>query len=102
MPIITCSGKRNGKVAGELCDKGYNSTKKMHFFGLKLHGIGFYRPGTLPKIDILQVGPASQHDLEAQRQILENISGVAVFAHKAFCDTDLKKLLAKKKWRIIN
>lgn len=93
MPIITCSGKRKGKVARELCDKGYNSTKKMHFFGLKLHGIGFYRPGELPKIDILQTGPASQHDLEAQRQILENIQGIPLFADKAFCDKSLSKRL---------
>jgi len=96
MPIITCSGKRKGKVAPQLCDKGYNATKKMHYFGLKLHGIGFYRPGILPKIDILQVGPASQHDLEAQRQILENTAGVALFADKAFCDKDLKKLFADR------
>lgn len=94
MPIITCSGKRKGKVARELCDKGYNSTKKMHFFGLKLHGIGFYCPGKLPKIDILQTGPASQHDLEAQRQILENIQGIPVFADKAFCDQSLSKRLS--------
>ena len=91
MPIITCSGKRKGKVARELCDKGYNSTKKMHFYGLKLHGIAFYRPSTLPKIDILQIGPASQHDLQAQRQILESSAGIALFADKAFCDEELKK-----------
>lgn len=94
MPIITCSGKRKGKVATELCDKGYNATKKMHYFGLKLHGIGFHRQGTLPKIDLLQVGPASQHDLEAQRQILGNTKGVVVFADKAFCDADLKRFFA--------
>lgn len=82
MPIITCSGKRQGKVATELCDKGYNSTKGMHYFGFKLHAIGFYRQGTLPKIDLLRIGPASQHDLEAQRQILRNTKGVAVFADK--------------------
>ncbi len=35
MPIITCSGKRAGKVAREVCDKGYNSTKKMHYFGVR-------------------------------------------------------------------
>ncbi len=94
MPIITCSGKRKGKVARELCDKGYNSTKGMHYFGLKLHGIGFYCQGTLPKIDVLKIGPASQHDLEAQRQILTNTKGIALFADKAFCDKDLKKHFA--------
>ena len=101
MPIITCSGKRKGKVAPELCDKGYNSTKKMHFYGLKLHGIGFYRPGTLPKVDILQLGPASQHDLEAQRQILQNSAGIVLFADKAFCDQDLKAHFAQHKGELL-
>ena len=101
MPIITCSGKRKGKVAPQLCDKGYNATKRMHYFGLKLHGIGFYRPGTLPKIDILQVGPASQHDLEAQRQILENTSEVVMVGDKAFCDTELKKLFVQRNGELL-
>ena len=35
MPIITCSGKRKAKVATEITDKGYNSTKKMYYYGLK-------------------------------------------------------------------
>ncbi|MEO0724525.1 MAG: transposase [Bacteroidota bacterium] len=89
MPIMTCSGKRQGKVARELCDKGYNSTKKMHFFGLKLHSIGFARPGTLPHIEFLQVSAASEHDLTAQRQILEQMHGRAVLGDKAFSDTGL-------------
>ena len=94
MPIIICSGKQKGKVAAELCDKGYNSTKGMHYFGLKLHGIGFYRQGALSKIDLLKVTPASQHDLEAQRQILIHTKGIALFADKAYCDKDLKKHFA--------
>ena len=101
MPIITCSGKRKGKVARELCDKGYNATKKMHYFGLKLHGIGFYSPGTLPKMEILQVSAASQHDLEAQRQILENTKGIALFADKAFCDENLKNHFAKNNGELL-
>lgn len=101
MPIITCMGSREGKVARELCDKGYNSTKKMHFFGLKLHGIGFYRPSALPQIDILQVSPASQHDLTAQRQVLENAKGVVLFADKAYCDKDLKKQFIQNKGELL-
>lgn len=91
MPIITCSGKRKGKVARELCDKGYNSTKSMYYFGVKLHGIGFYHKNGLPIMEYLKVGPASEHDLAAQRQILEALSDRAVFADKAFADADLQK-----------
>ena len=91
MPIITCSGKRQGKVALELCDKGYNSTKGMFFYGVKLHGIGFYRTNALPVMEYLQIGAASQHDLQAQRQLLENISSRAVFGDKAFCEKQLNE-----------
>lgn len=101
MPIITCSGKRKGKVATELCDKGYNSTKKMHFFGLKLHGIGFYREGTLPKIEMLQIGAASEHDLHAQRQLLEQMTDRVVFADKAFCDQTLSAQFLKAKGELL-
>jgi len=59
MPIITCSGKRKGKVARELCDKGYISTKGMFFYGVKLHAIGFYRTNALPIMECLQLGAAS-------------------------------------------
>lgn len=31
MPIITCSGKRTGKVVTEITDKGYCSTKGMYY-----------------------------------------------------------------------
>lgn len=94
MPIITCSGKRSGKVGAQLCDKGYNSTKNLYFFGVKLHGIGFYRKGTIPVMEYLQVGPASEHDLQAQRQLLEQMPQRAVFADKAFEDKELKKTFA--------
>ena len=95
MPIITCSGKRVGKVARELCDKGYNSTKNMYYYGVKLHGIGFSQPGSLPVVEYLQVGPASEHDLQAQRQILQQVPHRVVFGDKAFSDQALKDLYAQ-------
>ena len=55
MPIITCSGNRKGKIAHQLCDKDYNSTKKLFFYGVKLHGIGLHRKGGLPVMEVLQI-----------------------------------------------
>jgi hypothetical protein len=95
MPIITCSGSRAGKVARNLCDKGYNSTKKMYYYGLKLHGVGFHRKGHLPIMELIQLGPASEHDLQAQRELLQQISKRVVVGDKAFCDKDLKALFNK-------
>ena len=92
MPIVTCSAKRRGKVATELCNKGFNSTKDMHFYGVKLHGFAFYKKGTLPISSILMLSPASEHDLEAQRTLLQDMKKQVVFADKAFIDSDLDKL----------
>jgi hypothetical protein len=48
VPVITCSGKRIGKVAPELTEKGYCSTKSMYYYGLKLHALAFRREKQLP------------------------------------------------------
>jgi len=47
-PVITCSHKRAGKVARELTDKGYCATKKLHYYGVKIHTLGLSRPSTIP------------------------------------------------------
>ena len=44
MPIITCSGKRSGKVATEITDKGFCSTKGIYYYGLKTTRIGISPP----------------------------------------------------------
>jgi len=43
MPIMLCSGKRQGKVAHELSEKSYCSTKGVFYFGVKLHAEAFSR-----------------------------------------------------------
>ena len=63
MPIITCSGKRCGKVAPEITDKGYNSTKGMYYYGMKLHMLGFRREGKLPHPEEILFTPASANDI---------------------------------------
>ncbi|WP_246067777.1 hypothetical protein [Changchengzhania lutea] len=63
MPIITCSGKRSGKVAPEITDKGYCSTKGMYYYGMKLHALGFCNPKRLPHPGQIVFTPASVNDL---------------------------------------
>jgi len=91
MPIITCAGNRDGKVARSITNKGYNSTKKIHFYGIKLHALSICEQGTLPALEYLILSSASEHDLNAQREILKNTSDQYVFADKAFKDSDLEK-----------
>jgi len=68
MPIITCSGKREGKVAREITDKGYCSTKGIYYHGLKLHALAYYRPTHLPFPEQFQLTPASENDLNLFKQ----------------------------------
>jgi hypothetical protein len=62
MPIITCSGKRDGKVAPELTDKGYCATKSMYYYGMKLDALGFCNSGRLPHPEQIIFTPASVSD----------------------------------------
>lgn len=73
LPILTCSGKRQGKVAPELTTKGYCSTKGLFYYGLRLHALGWRRPATLPWLEGLVVSSAAEHDLSVFK---ENYSAV--------------------------
>lgn len=95
MPIITCSGKRAGKVAPQITDKGYCSTKRLHYYGAKLHGIAFHRPGTLPLPEFFSLTNASEHDLNAVREILPHLKDRALIGDKAYSNEELNEALQK-------
>lgn len=97
MPIITCSGKRKGKVAPEITDKGFNSTKNMYFFGLKLHALAFRRPKKLPFPEQLLITPASANDLTLFKQAdWDLIKNRTFFGDKAYFDPDYFKNMLEK------
>ncbi len=89
MPIITCSGKRAGKVAREITDKGYCSTKSMYYYGMKLHALGFRRQGKMPYPEEIMFTPASVNDLslfKEQWSTMENriFIGDKIYNNKEF------------------
>lgn len=44
LPSMTCTGRnRTGKVATEIANMGYCSTKNQYYHGLKLHLVGMRR-----------------------------------------------------------
>jgi hypothetical protein len=94
MPIITCSGKRSGKVAPELTDKGYCSTKSLYFHGLKLHALGFRRLDHLPFPEQLVLTPASENDLNVYRDDWSTISNRTFYGDKIYYNVDYFKNLA--------
>ena len=97
-PIILAKGPRSGhgKVATELWQKSYNSSRDEWYYGLKLHAIVSRRPNRLPLPVSLNLSEAAVHDLTAAKQIMQDnypISDGVLFADKAYVDADWKQLL---------
>ena len=84
MPIILCSGKRKGKVATELNDKGYCSTKAMYYYGVKLHALGFRREGKLPYPEQIIISKASENDLTIYKENWSEIENRTFFGDKIY------------------
>ncbi|HAU1037985.1 TPA: transposase [Legionella pneumophila] len=73
MPIIMAQrGRRfHAKVAPEIATRnGYCATKKLHYYGVKLHAIGSRQKGSLPIPVCLGLTDAGMHDRKAFEQIL--------------------------------
>ena len=99
-PIILAKGSRSGqaRVARELCEKSYNSSRKEWYYGIKLHAVVAHKPGHLPIPLSLMASGAAQHDLPAAKQILEDhlfLKHGKLYADKAYADTAWAKALKK-------
>ncbi len=91
MPIIMARGGRrfNAKVAPEIADKnGYCATKKLYYYGVKLHIVGSAQSGTIPIPDKIGITPAGMSDVKAYKMILPEILEYEKFADKAYAGTD--------------
>jgi hypothetical protein len=90
-PIVTCKSKnRKAKVARDITDKGFCSTKNMYYYGVKLHFLGFRRPGTIPFPEFIGITAASENDLTAFKELFGDeiynrwIYGDKIFSHKTY------------------
>jgi len=87
MPIVTCSGKRSGKVAPEITDKGYCSTKSMYYYGMKLHALGFCNPNKLPHPEQIVFTPASVNDFTLFKEVWSELDNRTFFGDKIYNST---------------
>lgn len=85
-PIITCSGKRCSRVALEITDKTFCSTKGIWYYGLKLHLLGFKQPNRLPLPEAVVLTEASENDLNVFKQNWSGISNRQFFGDKIYHD----------------
>jgi hypothetical protein len=84
LPIITCSGKRSGKVAKDITDKAYCSTKSMFYYGVKLHALAFRRENRIPFPYEIQITPAYVNDLSVFKQVWSTKEDRFFFGNKSY------------------
>lgn len=101
MPIITCSGKRNAKVAKELTDKGYCSTKSLYYYGVKLHALAFRRLDKIPFPEEIQITPASVNDLTVFIEAWSEKTNRNFFGDKIYNKQDFFSELEQEKKSIM-
>jgi hypothetical protein len=97
MPIITCSGKRSGKVAKDLTDKGYCSTKSLYYYGVKLHALAFRRLNKIPFPEEIQITPASVNDLTVFKEVWSEKKNRNFFGDKIYNNQDFFTELEQEK-----
>ncbi len=92
LPIILARGSRSTKarVAREIADKTFCSSKNLWYYGVKLHLQAVRRYRLLPMPERLYLTKASCHDLTALRQMNLELGNCALFADKAYACTDTK------------
>ena len=97
-PISLAKNTRSAhaKVARELADKGYCASKKMFYYGIKLHIAGFSQEKALPRPSVVGVTSASCHDLKAFSSVADKLKFCEVFADKAYANKSLQSELKQK------
>lgn len=90
MPIITCAGRnRQAKVAREVVDKGYCSTKNLYYYGVKLNLLAHRVEATIPFPEMISITPASENDGTVFKRDFANVLyNKNVFADKIYKDDE--------------
>jgi IS5 family transposase len=87
VPVMLARGTRanRARVAPDVADTGFCATKQQHYRGVKLHFIAVRRTKQLPLPEKIHLSQASQHDLQALREVQPYLpAGCGLFADKAY------------------
>ncbi len=71
-------------VANEFADSGYCATKKLYFYGVRVHIVGQRQAGTLPIPEYIGMTPASENDGKVFDYIRPVLIDEEVYGDKAY------------------
>ena len=96
-PVMMAKEKRStqAKVAPEIADKGYCSSKDTFYHGVKLHVVAQQRPGTVPLPDRVGLSAGSENDLTTLRQVLPFLQDGQLYGDKAYVAPSLRERLSE-------
>lgn len=100
-PIILAKQARSSsaKVAKEICNKSYNSSRKEWYYGAKLHAFASRHTKKLATPCAMMLGKAAEHDLTAAKVMMDECQpfrhGV-LYADKAYIDAGWKDHLQEE------
>ena len=88
LPIIVANAKRSSraKSAGQMCDKGYCDSKKMYYYGVKLHVLGQQQYQSIPNPVAIYLSSASDADLTVAKQFVSPLYNSPLVGDKAYQD----------------
>ena len=105
MPILVANQNRAGyaKAAKGICDKGFCSSKKQYYYGVKLHLLGQSRYKALPSLSMAAITPASVNDITFAKDCFgnSNINNITIFADKIYSDKAWFDKLSKRNITIL-
>jgi len=98
LPIVMAKGYRahKCKIASDFANMGYCASKKLFYYGVKLHVLAENQQGTLPSPKIVKMTPANVHDLTAMKEHFFELYKIKVLGDKAYCDKKMKEKLLEE------
>lgn len=91
MPIILSKvfKKNLSRKCDLYADVGYCATKKLSYYGVKLHVLAERSRGSIPFPIMIDLSPASNHDIAIFKKMVPNLRDVDIYADKAYRDNKL-------------
>lgn len=89
------------KIAAEVSGRGYCSTKKLHYYGVKAHVVARKRAGKLPDLEILMIENASRHDGPIFDQIRPMLHDNLGFGDQAYKRPDAELIEVEQNLKIL-
>ena len=79
-------------VAKELANSGYCSTKRLYYYGVRVHVVARKQTGTLPSPEFIGVTAANCHDGKVFDQIRPELNNEELYGDKAYERPDAKRV----------